>query len=270
VTEPRFILAAAHGLVRRDALLFISYRMRFVAQIVAILFSVGLFYYVSRLVRVAPFESPDEYFGYVIGGLVVLELLTGTMSATPLAVRNELLSGTFERLVVSPFGPRASILSMSVFPILLAVGVGTLTVLLAVVLFGLDLNWGTMPLFWPTALLAAVAFLPLTMLLASAVLVFKQAGSAATFLVTGMALVSGAFFPATLLPGWIEWFSEVQPLTPALALMRHALLGLPVEDGAGAAVARLVLFAAVVLPLGLLLLGNVIDVSRRRGDLTEY
>ena len=269
MSTARLIVAAGAALVERDLRLFVSYRLRFVGQALAILFTTALFYYVSRLVQVERFDA-DGYFGFVVAGLVTLELLTATLATMPTAVRSELMAGTFERVVVSPLGPRASIVAMTVFPALLSLVVGALTLLTAATLFGLDLQWSTMPLVPFVAVLVAVSFVPLALLVAAAVLVFKQAGSAATFLVTGLSLSSGAFFPADLLPGWVAWIADIQPLTPALELMRHVVLGTPADGGVWPDVLRLLGFIVVLTPMALVTLGTAVRVCRRRGTLTEY
>ena len=261
-------LGGAAAIVRRDALLFASYRLRFAAQGLAVLFTTVLFYYVSRLVEVEPF-GPDEYFGFVVAGLVTLELLTATLATTPAAVHAELLAGTFERIAVSPLGPRTAIAAMAVFPAVLSLCTGALTIAVAVVLFGLDVEASAAAAPF-AAVLIAVAFSPLGLVIAALVLLFKQARSAATFAVTGLALASGAFFPVDLLPEWAQWVSEAQPLTPALDLMRHLLLGTDVDGGPWLAVLRLVVFAAVLLPLAIVFLDRAVGRCRARGTLTEY
>jgi ABC-type multidrug transport system permease subunit len=267
--DGRPLLRAAWAIVERDLLMFASYRFRFVAQAFAILFTTVLFYYVSRLVEVEPFD-PDTYFGFVVAGLVGLEILTATVAQMPAAVRNELLAGTFERMAVSPLGPSYAVAAMTVFPAVRALVVGAMTVLVAVVIFGLDLQWETVPAALPVAALIVLAFTPLALLIAAGVLIFKQAGAAAAFAVTGLSLASGAFFPVELLPSWLEWISEIQPLTPALELLRHVLLGTEVEDGVAVAVAKLVGFAAVLMPAALVLLDAAVRRCRRDGTLTEY
>ena len=264
------LASAAGAIVRRDALIFFSYRWRLVTQALAVVFTTVLFFYISRLVRVEAFPTPDAYFAYVVVGLVVIELLTASLATMPNALRSELLAGTFERMAVAPLGPRIGVLAMAVFPAALSLVVSAATLVLAVTLFGLDLRWSTAPLALPAIAVIALAFAPLTVVIGAAVLVFKQAGSAATFAVTGLALVSGAFFPVALLPWWVAWLAEVQPLTPALELMRHLLVGAPVPDGAGVALLKLALFAAVLLPLALVVLDRAVGRCRRLGTLTEY
>ena len=63
--------------------------------------------------------------------------------------------------------------------------------------------------------------------MAAAVVVFKQTNAGATFIVTGVTLLAGVYFPVALLPGWIEWASDVQPFTPALDLLRTRWSGRP-------------------------------------------
>ncbi len=264
------VVAAVLGVVLRDAALFLSYRGRFLSQTLAVLFSVALFYYLSRLIRTPVFPTPGAYFAYVVAGLVTVELLTGTLAAMPQAVRAELLAGTFERLAVSPLGPRAAVLAMCIFPVILAAAIAGVTVLVAALVFGLDVRMRTLPLVVPAAILCTLAFLPLSLLVASTVLLFKQAGSAATFLVTGLALTSGAFFPRALLPSYLGWVAQVQPLTPALGLMRELIVGIEAPVPLGYEVLRLAVFATVMLPVSFVVLERVVRRCRRQGTLTEY
>ncbi len=52
-------------------------------------------------------------------------------------------------------------------------------------------------------------------------------------------LVAGLYFPVALLPQWIRWASDVQPLAPATELLRWALVGQPLTDPGGVLVLKL-------------------------------
>ncbi len=67
---------AMWGIIRRDAILFVSYRSQLVAQFLGPLFSITLFYYISHLVTAKSIHSPGGYFGFVIVGLVIVQILT--------------------------------------------------------------------------------------------------------------------------------------------------------------------------------------------------
>ena len=53
-------LDAGVAILQRDARLYFSYRTRVVSQLLQTLVSLTLFYYVSRLVRVPAFGTPDR------------------------------------------------------------------------------------------------------------------------------------------------------------------------------------------------------------------
>jgi ABC-2 type transport system permease protein len=262
--------SAALGILRRDAAIFLSYRLRFASQILSTLFALLLFYYVSRLVQVDTFPSPDDYFAFATVGLVIFGVLTSTLAAAPATLRQELVAGTFERLVVSPFGAVASVLSLLLFPFTYGLLNGVVTLLLATLLFGLSLEWPSAALAVPAALLGVMAFVPFGVLIASAVVVAKQAMAAGNFLVAAIAVVAGLYFPVTLLPGWLEWASEVQPFTPAVDLLRHLLVGSPLESSAWTDVAKLALFAAALIPASVWLLHRAIRLGRQRATIIEY
>ena len=120
MTSVRASLSASAAVARRDLRLFLSYRLRLVSQLFSTVFGVALFYYVSRLVSVRQFPTHDDYFAFVVVGLAVMEILTATVHTVPATLRSELLSGTFERTVVSPFGPLGGIVALSLFPMAIA------------------------------------------------------------------------------------------------------------------------------------------------------
>jgi ABC-2 type transport system permease protein len=260
----------AAALVRRDLLLFASYRGRLVTQFLAAFFSIALFYYISRLVRVSAFSSPDAYFAFAVVGLAIMEVVGLTLSLLPMKIRQELVAGTFERVVVSPFGPIASIVAMMLFPLAMALMMGAISLVFAAIVFGLPIEWSTAGFAVPAAVLAAAAFTPFALIVTAGVLAFKQAGAATGFIVTGLSLVGGFFFPVALLPGWIQWASRVQPFTPAVELLRHLIVGTPIPTSVGVEVLKLVLFGAVFAPVGLLALRTAVRFSQRRGTIIEY
>lgn len=260
--------AAAAGLFRRDLTVYLSYRWRLGAQYIGVLFSLAVFYYISRLVRVDAFPTPQTYFAYAAVGVIILQVLQATLDI-PVSVRQELVAGTFERIAVSPFGPVASILSLFLFPIVSAIATMLVTLALTALVFGVDATWSRVPLAVPVAAVGALALGAIALLFVAMIVRFKQAPGAA-YVLAAISLVAGFYFPAELLPPWLRWTSDVQPFTPAVDLLRHLLVGLPLRASAWGDVARLVGFSAVLLPVGVAGLSFAIDRSRRLGTLTEY
>jgi ABC-2 type transport system permease protein len=269
VSALRADVAGAAAIVKRDYLVFTSYRLRFLSEVVAASLAVALFYYLSRLVSGGGFTSSDEYFAYAVVGLAVLEVLTAALMAMPLSLRQELVAGTFERSLVSAFGPVQCILAMSVFPFLSALLSATITIAVGWIVFGMPVAWETAPLALPAAALGFVAFLPFAVLLTAAVFVVKRVGAGAGLLVTCLSLVAGVLFPVALLPSWIQWLSDVQPLTPALDLIRYLVAGTPL-DSVWWTIFRLVAFVAVLLPISVAVLQACLRYAQRHGTVLEY
>jgi ABC-2 type transport system permease protein len=264
------LVSAAGAICKRDLRIFLSYRTRAFSTLFSTAVSLTLFYYVSRLVRSDAVGSPDDYYAFVVVGLIIFGVLTSTLSTPVGTLRAELQAGTFERMVLSPFGPVRSIASLLIFPLLLSVAIGICSLVFAALVFGLDLRWSTAALAVPVAALGAAAFAPFGLAMAAAVVVFKQTNAGAALVITAVTLLAGIYFPVALLPGWIQWASEVQPFTPAVDLLRNVLVGTPLTDPAALELAKLVGFAALLVPLGVLALRAALRHSRRRGTIIEY
>jgi oleandomycin transport system permease protein len=268
VIAGRLHASAAAAVLRRDLIAFTSYRGRFVTQNLGILFTLAVFYFLARLVHVPAFPRPSDYFAYVVVGLLILQVLQATLEA-PTIVRQELVAGTFERMVVSPFGPVAGVLSLFLFPILYSIVVTTVALLVATAVFGLHLAWATAPLAAPVAVVGSLAFAAIALVFVAMTVRYKQAPGSA-YVLAMVALVAGFYFPPSLLPWWLRWLSDVQPFTPAVDLLRHLLVGTELRHGAWAELGKLVGFSAVLVPLGVGTLSVAIRASQLEGTITEY
>ncbi len=112
--------------------------------------------------------------------------------------------------------------------------------------------------------------MPFGIAIAAATLALKQAQIATTYVIAAIGLFAGFYFPVSLLPGWIQWTSKVQPFTPSVDLIRHLLLGSRLPAPAWLEVAKLAGFALVLVPASAMLLAAAVQLGRRRGTITEY
>jgi ABC-2 type transport system permease protein len=264
------MLDAGAAVIKRDFKIFLSYRLRLGTLLLGVFFSLTLFYYISRLVQVPEFATHDDYYAFALIGLILLQVINSTLQTPPATLRQELVAGTFERIVLSPFGPVGGVISMLLFPFLLVLVVAACMLVFASVVFNAPVDWGTAPLAIPVACLAGFAFAPFGLLFLAGVLVVKQAFAGATWVVAGISLISGLYFPTSLLPDWIQWASDVQPFTPAVDLLRHLLVGSDLGSSAWLDVVKLLGFGAVLMPIAAWLVARAVRVSRRRGTIIEY
>src|SRR5262245_13130673 len=208
---------AVRGLVAivvRDARVFWSYRLRPVQELVGTVFTVALFYELARLVSDRQFPSSSAYFEFAAVGLAIMPMLRFGLIRPVTALREELLAGTFERVARSPLGPTAGLMATLVFAFATGMLAGLLILVVAALFFGLEIVWPSCLLAVPLAVLTAVAIAPLATLLLAAGVLFKQVAAGSGWIIAGLALVGGVYFPTTLLPASIQWTSDIQPVTP--------------------------------------------------------
>jgi ABC-2 type transport system permease protein len=264
----RLHLSAAGAILQRDYSIFVSYRWRTISQAGTVIFTVTLYHFLSQMIRVEAFPTPQDYFAFVVVGLLIFQVLQSTLMVA-MQLRSELVAGTFERVIMSPFGVAGGVLSMMVFPFVRAVVVAIGMLIFAVLVFDMPLHGATGLLAVPVLFVGALSFSAIGVLAAAMTLVFKNTGAIA-WIGAGIALVGGVYFPVELLPGWIEWAAHAQPFTPMIDLLRHLLSDQPLRFPAGESVAKLVGFPLVVLPLALWTLNSGARLSRRRGTIIEY
>jgi ABC-2 type transport system permease protein len=264
-------LSACWGIMRRDAFVFVSYRTQLLTQVLGMLFQLTIFYFISHLLHVhaKSFRTSEDYFAYVVIGLSISQVLILTLGLAPARVRQELVAGTMERLMVSSFGIDSGVISMLFFPVVMGLVMATIMLGLAATIFGLHLV-DTAPLALPIALLGSIAFMPFALGLVALVVAFKQIASGATFITSGIGIVGGLYFPTQLLPAWLRWASQVQPFTPAVDLLRHLLVDTPLQHPATTDLLKLIGFAVVLFPPSILALRRSILFGQRRGTIFEY
>jgi ABC-2 type transport system permease protein len=257
------------AVMRRDLTVYLSYRTRIFSQLLTSVFSLTLFYYVSRLVHVSGFTSPASYFAFVVVGISMVSIMYACFSIPDL-VRQELVAGTFDRLLLSPFGAVRSVIAMTLFPLLLSFVLAILTLGLGCALFGLQLHWSTVPLSVPVMVLALFAFLPFGLAFAALTVVIKQGNVGTSWLIALLSIVGGLYFPVSLLPEWVQTAAKLQPFTGATSVLRHLLVNTPIAESVVGQLLKMALFASVLVPLSIYALARAIRVGQRSGTIIEY
>jgi ABC-2 type transport system permease protein len=252
----------------------LSYRLATVLQVLGILFSVAAFYFVARVL--GPAASPylaeygGNYFAFVLVGIAFAAYQAVGLFAFTEAIRSGQTQGTLEALLVTPTRLETILATSALWSFLQATLQVVAYLLVGAFLFGAPLGRANIGTALLALLLSLLAFSGLGILSASVILVTKR-GDPVNFLFASLsALLSGVYYPVGVLPAWLQPLSTFLPLTHALRAMRLALL-----EGAGLAqvapeLALLALFAAVVLPGGLLAFRWALRRARAEGSLTQY
>jgi ABC-2 type transport system permease protein len=260
--------------LKRDFQIESSYRFAFLMQIFGIFFSVGVFYYVSRLLgpAAAPFLTPygGDYFSFVLIGIAFSGYFGVGLSSFGNSLRQAQISGTLEAMLAAPTRLSLIILASAQWDYLmttlrvlvyLAVGAG---------LLGVDLGGGNYGAALLVLALTIVAFSSLGVLSASFIMVLKRGDPINWVFGALSTLLGGVYYPIAVLPDWLQKVSALFPITYALHAMRLALL-----QGASLQVllpdlAALTIFSALLLPFSLLAFHYAVHRARREGSLTHY
>ena len=253
---------------KRDARIYSTYRLRLGSQILGTLLTLTIFFYVSKLVRSHAVGHHATYYEFVVIGLLTMAVLQAGLTLSEL-VRMELLAGTFERLLISPLGPVGGALSISVFPIALAIVLSGIMLAVAAGVYGVPIDTAGIPLALLVSVLGGVAFAAIGLLFVAGLLAFKSS-TGATWAIAALSLSAGVYFPAALFPGWIRWVSQIQPLTPAVDLLRRVLVHTASQRPVWLELVKLGGFALVLMPVAMAALWQAVKLARRRGTIMEY
>lgn len=262
-------MTALAALAGRDFLLTRSYRTAFVFDLGWGIVNVFLYYFISRVVGVTPaagLGAAPSYFAFALAGVLMSLVVDSATTEIGSRLREEQLTGTLEMLVAQPVRGAEIAFGTALFPF--AYAVARVSVYLIVAIFGLGLATGQADWLGVAIMLvlAGLAFSALGITAAAIVLVFKKAAlvDAAVF---AMTFVSGALFPLSVLPGWLQPVGRYMPTRPAFDGLRHALFG-GGDWGADAGV--LAGIAVVGVPVAVLLFDAALAHAKRRGTLAQY
>jgi ABC-2 type transport system permease protein len=115
---------------------------------------------------------------------------------------------------------------------------------------------------------ASISFVGIGMMTSVLPLISPEKGTQLGFIAQGILLVvSGVYYPVTVLPEWMQWIATISPATYALEGVRDAILE---GDGLAALADELwplLVIGAVSIPLGLAVFGLGERHAKRHGKL---
>ena len=192
---------------------------------------------------------------------MIFEVLTETVAW-------ERWEGTIEYTFMAPLSRPVHLTGMGLFAI--AYGLVQSVLLFAVVAFFFDLSLPGANFAAALVVLAvaSVSFVGIGMMTSVLPLISPEKGTQLGFVAQGVLLVvSGVYYPVSVLPGWMQWLATVSPATYALDGVRDAILE---GDGLGALgdeLWPLLAIGVVSIPLGLAVFRLGERHAKRHGKL---
>jgi len=273
-------LRKARAFLWKDFLIEASYKSAFILNLGGVVFSVGIWFFFagflqSNLSHEAGALTGGNLFAFILFGIAPYSYQQVSLSAFGRRFREEQVTGTLEAMLVCPTRTPLVIFGSALFDF-----VFTSLRIVLYILVGLGFSWlSSRPIELHLAGLAAALVILTLMVMTSVgigimaaafVMYFKRGEVLVTLISSASALLGGVFFPTGALPGFLRPFSRLLPISYTTDGVRRALL-----TGEGMMdllphIEVLLLFAAVLLPLGLLVFRMALRAARRDGTLVQY
>ncbi len=259
---------------KRDAIIAVSYKTSFVVQMLGNVLVLGVFYFIGKTIGDAELPALERYGGsflaFLLIGIALTDCVGVSLTTFAKQIREGQLTGALEATLMSPVALPLILIYSSLWGYFLSGVRFTLYLMLGAVLYGVDMGKADLFATFSIFVLTVICFAGIGMLWASVVIIIKRGESIMTVLGYLVVLLSGALFPSDLLPGWLRTLSELVPLTHALEGMRYALLqGRHLSEMADIAI-KLIIFAVILLAVGLTAFSLAVRMAKQRGSLTEY
>jgi len=246
------MILAVYSLWRRDVTRF----LRQPSRVVGALLTPVIFWFVIGSGLGSSFQSATGEAGflpyYFPGSLALIVLFTAIFST--ISIIEDRQEGFLQGVLASPAPRAAIVLGKALGSTTLAVLNG-LVFLLLLPFSGLTPSAGEV-----VAAIACVALLGLALSGLGIMIAWPLRSTQGFHAIMNVALVpmwllSGALFPATGAAPWVQVLMRVNPLTPAVEILRAFLTGVPAANLASAA-GTVALFALVTLSISTLLVSR--------------
>ncbi len=264
--RPRPVLA----LVRRDLLIYASYPLIMTLDLWIGALDLVVYYFISETfegVATADLGGAPSYFAFALVGTAVTVVIQASSLGIGSKIREEQLTGTLEALVGQPVSTTDMAVGACGLPFAISTFRVAVYLVLGALAFGLDLSNTDWAGFLAMLVTTAVAMSAIGIGTAAVVLVVKRGNTVAGLVIFAMSLVSGAFFPVSVLPDWLETIGQVMPTRFAFDGFRSALF-----EGGGweTDAAMLAAFSVVAVPLAVWVFSRGMLHARRAGTLAQY
>ncbi len=258
-------LIGLYGVVERNLYLTKRYFLWDLAFLLWTIANTLTIVFISRGVDLAPAARNELATKLLVGGVIwaflgiIFEIVTETVAW-------ERWEGTIEYTFMAPVSRPVHLIGMGVYAVLYGL-VRAAAVFVAVVLFiGIHLPHANYGAAIALLAIASISFIGVGMMTAVLPLISPEKGTQLGFVAQGLMLVvSGVYYPVSVLPSWMQWIAKISPATYALRGNRdQILLGAGLRFGD---VWPLLVIGALSIPIGLVVFRAGERYAKQHGKL---
>jgi ABC-2 type transport system permease protein len=221
--------------------------------------------FIARGVDLSPAQQNVLATKLLVGGVIwaflgiIFEIVTETVAW-------ERWEGTIEYTFMAPVSRPVHLIGMGIYAVIYGL-VRAAAIFVAVVAFiGIHLPHANYGAAVALLAIASVSFIGVGMMTAVLPLISPEKGTQLGFVAQGLMLVvSGVYYPISVLPDWMQWVSKISPATYALRGNREQIL-----HGAGLAWADvwpLLVIGTLSIPVGLVVFRAGERYAKKHGKL---
>jgi ABC-2 type transport system permease protein len=258
-------LIGLYGVVERNLYLTKRYFLWDLAFLLWTIANTLTIVFISRGVGVPAAAQNELATKLLVGGVIwaflgiIFEIVTETVAW-------ERWEGTIEYTFMAPVSRPVHLIGMGIYAVIYGL-VRAAAVFVAVVAFiGLHVPHANYGAAISLLAIASVSFIGVGMMTAVLPLISPEKGTQLGFVAQGLMLVvSGVYYPVSVLPGWMQWIAKISPATYALRGNRQQIL-----HGTGLAWADvwpLLVIGAFSIPIGLIVFKAGERYAKKHGKL---
>jgi ABC-2 type transport system permease protein len=211
----------------------------------------------------------DETMTYLLIGAVVWAYLGILFAFLMETVAWERWEGTIEYTFMAPLSRAMHLAGQGFFAILYGlVRALLLYAICAFVFFDLSVPDADYFAAFVILVLSSISFIGIGMMVSVLPLISPEKGTQLGFVAQGTLLVvSGVYYPVSVLPEWMQWLAKVSPATYALDGIRAAIMEGAALDTLWSDIWPLLVIGVVSIPLGLWIFHRGEIYAKRHGKL---
>jgi ABC-2 type transport system permease protein len=258
-------LIGLYGVVERNLYLTKRYFLWDVAFLLWTIANTLTIVFIARGVNLSPAAQNELATKLLVGGVIwaflgiIFEIVTETVAW-------ERWEGTIEYTFMAPVSRPVHLIGMGIYAVIYGL-VRAAAIFVAVVAFiGIHLPHANYGAAIALLAIASVSFIGVGMMTAVLPLISPEKGTQLGFVAQGLMLVvSGVYYPVSVLPDWMQWVAKISPATYALRGNRDQVLhgaGLAWED-----VWPLLVIGALSIPIGLVVFKTGERYAKKHGKL---
>lgn len=205
---------------------------------------------------------------YLMIGTLVWHYLSVIFTIVSEVIQWERWEGTIEYTLMAPVNRSVHLIGQTFFGIVYSLLTTILIGGVMTLFFNLDLSTANLLGALVVLLFGSGSLIGISILASILPLLYPERGAQMTHIVqASFLLVSGVYYPITVLPGWMQWLAQFSPVTYVLDGVRAALM-----DGAGMATVAtflmpLVVMAVIFVPFGIWMFMQAEAYAKRTGKL---